>query len=201
MKNEKKIAGKYIPLPANPSLDQAKTYIKQNIKEGVKCPCCNGYVKVYNRSINSANAICLIELFKISEKHGYRFYHINELKELSKKFMKMVNGGEFARMRHYGFIMDQPKSDDKKNKKTSGYWILTTKGKKFVKGEIEVYKNMLILNNNVLGYEGDMVNISDCLDEQFDYEKIMSGFQIKGKPSSTSQKLPTLEQTLFSNID
>ncbi len=185
-------------LPPNATLAQAIEYLRQHIKKGANCPCCQGYIKTYSRSINSANAMCLIELYNISEKHGYKFYHLNELKELSKKFMKMVNGGEFARMRHYGFIVDQPKADGDKKKKTTGYWMLTSKGKEFVKGHSKVYKNMLLLNNQVLGYEGDLVTIEDCLTEKFSYQKIMADIEVKGKLSSSPEKV---EHTLFSQTE
>lgn len=158
------------------TLKDSQRYVADNVKAGVRCPCCNSFVKAYLRSINSANALCLVELYKISEKMGYQFYHINELKMLSEKFLKAVNGGEFARMRHYGFIVQQPKSDSDRSKKTSGFWMLTEKGKRFAQGETKVLNKMLILNNKVLGYDGEYVSIDQCFDEKFSYESVMSEF-------------------------
>jgi hypothetical protein len=176
------------------TLKLAMNTVASNSKKGVRCPCCNGHVKVYNRAINSSQATCLWELYKISEKYGYRFYHLSELMERSSKFAKICNGGEFARLRHWGFIVEQPKSDIDRNKKTSGFWLLSDKGKSFCKGQTTVRKSILLLNNNVLGFDGNFVNIGECFDEKFTYDGIMGEVRVSESTSVITPSNPDLFQ-------
>jgi len=154
------------------TLAELTAYISQHTKKGIHCPVCNGMVKLYKRKINKSNAICLKEMYEISEKFGYRFYHITEMMALSPDMAVKLNGGEFARMRHWGFIEELPKNgfDDKK---ASGYWKMTERGKSFCRNELKVHKNILLLNNQVLGFAGKEVDINACLKFKFSFTELM----------------------------
>lgn len=184
---EKNNAENGFQITENTTLKEAMAYISGNTKKGVRCPCCNGFVKLYKRAITSSNASALMQFFKISEKYGYRFYHITELMERShQKYAGVFGSGEFARMRHYGFIVEQPKSDLDKKKKTSGFWALTTDGKDFCQGRKKVRKAVLLLNNKVLGFDGEYVDIKECFDEKFSYESVMSETNVSDSVTSTA---------------
>jgi hypothetical protein len=150
------------------TLAEAKTFIGQNFKTGVRCPCCEQLVKKYKRAINSGMAMSLIRLHKMSEQK-HTFYHLTD-------FLGNSHGqwwSDFGKLQYWDLLLSMPNTDSKK--KRSGYWKITDEGKEFVKGRIKISKYGFFYNQKILGFEGPLVRIQDCLAEKFDYEKLMSG--------------------------
>lgn len=66
----------------------------------------------------------------------------------------------------------QPSANDDKKKRSSGYWRATEKGQQFAKGEIEIPKYVFTLDNKVVGYSKDQINIYDALSKKFNYQEL-----------------------------
>jgi len=148
------------------TIAEGKQYLRDNWKEGVICPCCGQFVKLYKRKLNSGMAIAL-----------YRIFREGEVWIAVKDFMrvnKFHNGHDWTLLRHWGLLEEKPKDN---NDKVSGYWRITGKGMDFVFNAIRVPKHITIFNNKFYGYDNptDTVCFKDCIGDKFDYNELMYG--------------------------
>lgn len=141
------------------TLEQAKAYLRKEMDKGAKCPCCNQDVKMYRWKISAKIGAVLVA-----------FYHrrntwVHPLNDLN------VNSGDYAKLRHFGFIVsDQMIQDDKK---ASGLWQITPRGIAFVEDRLTVHEKVKLYNNGSYGFEGDQVTIHDVLGTKFSYAELM----------------------------
>lgn len=151
------------------TIAEAKAHLNANYKEGVKCPCCEQFVKEYKRSIYARVARLLIELYKIDYTFAgpYRYVHIDDIcRNVTDK-----GSGDFAKLQFWGLVHLEENEDTKK--KTSGKWMITETGKEFVLRKRSVQKYVHILLNKVRKFSGPQVTIDDCLGKDFDYAELM----------------------------
>lgn len=141
-------------------LDQAK-------EDGCECPTCGQFVKIYKQSISGITAKCLIEMWK---RHKSKWFHIDEVNRINPK-----NGGNFAKLRHWGLVLEKEHEKGAERKRTSGWWCVTHTGHRFIQNEIMIPKYKLLYNGKVLGDDGPAVGISATLTEKFDYNMLMEG--------------------------
>jgi hypothetical protein len=78
-------------------------------------------------------------------------------------------------LKQWGILEQKAKDHDVKEKRDSGQWRITNKGKMFVAGEIKVPKYAVLYNKELLRLDGELVGIKDCLTEKFNYEELMTG--------------------------
>jgi hypothetical protein len=150
------------------TIAQAKQYLADNNKTGVKCPCCDRLVKVYNRTITSAMAYGLILMHK---KGDNDFFHMEEyLKSIPNTPSSLR--GDVPKLRFWGMIqrMDEKREDGNPN---NGFYKVTDQGRMFCKGEIKVISNLLIYQDKVIGHEGSMTTIQEALGNKFYYNELM----------------------------
>ena len=152
------------------SLEDARAFVLKHRtdQDGVDCPCCGRKCKEYKRSINSEMSRKLINLFHMNDDE---FHHIRDLN------VNHSGGGDFAKLRFWGFIVEGNNDDPKK--KNSGKWKITYQGRLFVHGMIPARKYCHIYDNHLLGFTGDMITIEDALTEEFDYEALMRDTGVK----------------------
>lgn len=155
------------------TLEDAKTYVLSKRDEGVPCPCCGQYCKVYPRSLNAAMARFLIWLV--------REYETRKKTDAATDLWVSVNdgpliqnrkgGGDFAKMEHWGLIEQMANDDD--TKRTSGFWRPTQSGIDFVYHRITVPKKAVLYLNECVGFSGEKINIREALGTKFDYQELM----------------------------
>ena len=147
------------------TIKEVKKYLHDNFETGAKCPCCGQFVRLYSRRLYISAMLRLIELYKL----GGGYHHMNEI---NKKITETA-GGDFAKLRFWGLIIEKPK--DNEEKRTSGYWAITEKGKQFVRGEISLQERIKLYNQKCYGFEGDFIMIGDVLGTKFNYQELMYG--------------------------
>jgi len=151
------------------TLDQAKEYIEEHWHEGVICPCCEGYVRLYRRKLNSNMARSLIKLYLATETTGSEWIH-------SSAFgVEAIGGGDYGKLKFWGLIQLQANKDNPK-KHTSGMWRITNSGINFVTRRTAEKKYCLIYNDTCYGFEGPVINIDEALGEHFNYSELMRGY-------------------------
>ena len=123
--------------------------------ESSTCPCCDQFVKLYRRKLNSGMAHSLVSLWKQA-----RQYYVHVPSTMGK------SDGDIAKLRYWELIESHPEQ--------SGYWRVTELGEQFVTGQITVPSHVLLYNNRFLGLDGDSVSIEDCLGEKFSYAELMA---------------------------
>lgn len=153
-------------LPEFNTLSEAKEYLRENFDKGTKCPCCGQFVKLYKRSITSGQAHGLIMFYRYSEEHPEEFIHVSNFD------FTAFRGGDFAKLRYWGFI-EQAENDDP-SKRDSGMWSITDKGRQFVRNERTVPRQVHLYDGQRVGWSEDRVSIKDALKNKFNYEELMS---------------------------
>jgi hypothetical protein len=79
----------------------------------------------------------------------------------------------------WGLVEPAAKDEKDEDKKASGRWRLTDKGRAFVIGRTLIPKYAFIFDNGCFGYSEAMVDIRDALKKKFSYEELM-GSSMRG---------------------
>ena len=67
----------------------------------------------------------------------------------------------FQKLRYFGLIAHYYNKDEQRFE--SGQWVLTSRGNKFAKNEIEISKKVLIFRNKIRERSEEKVNLSQIL--------------------------------------
>lgn len=143
------------------TIKEAKNYLAENFKEGVACPCCGQFVKQYKRPIHSFMARMLIRLSRMSD--GYHHY---------EDIFRGVIGGDFSKLVYWDLIEEQKNEDT--NKRTSGVWRITPKGRAFANRQILIPKYIVLYDSKLQRFEGDNIDIVKAIGKKFNYEELMA---------------------------
>lgn len=152
------------------SLVSLNVLSKHNMKKGGTCPVCTQNVKMYEKKIDSHMAYYLIQIYKMTINYpDKQYFHVQD--DLN---VPMKVSGSWAKLRWWGLIEEQEKSENISNKRTSGMWRITDAGKKFVEHKSKVIQYVKLFNGKFYGESGDQVNISQCLNQKFNYTELMN---------------------------
>lgn len=149
------------------NVDEARRWVYDRLEDGVHCPCCDQYAKLYPRPLPSATARVMIEIFRRNE--GRWFIDLPPVLDTMKGTAHQGGYGTLAH--HWGLLEAMPgERDDGSNR--VGWWRLSDTGRAFVRGEVTVPKRALIYNNRCIGFRGEPITISDALREPFNYRDL-----------------------------
>lgn len=149
------------------TIKDAKEYLRENWEEGVDCPCCGQLVKLYDYPLNNSIALTLVKMYQIEISENRHWIHV-------QKEIRPSSGGYFSLAKWWGLIVSQEKNEDD-DKRVSGFWALTKKGKLFIENKIRVPKKVLIYNSKKIGFVEETTNITESLNKKFSYEELMKG--------------------------
>lgn len=93
------------------------------------------------------------------------YHHVTEISTAN------TGSQDFSKLRYWGLISEKP--NDKTDKRTSGLWMITDKGRSFARNEIKVQKRVLIYNGKMQGFSEDHTDIIEALGDKFDYQELM----------------------------
>lgn len=142
-------------------ITQAQEYVEAHRLEGVKCPCCGQYVRLYRHRLNSQMAKALVQMYYLDQA-GEEYIHVlQELKPSNRMY---------SLMRFWGLI--EPAGNCDNSKKSSGYWKITQAGKDFVCGG-EVPRYVYLYDNQKYGESEEMTTIRQAFGKRFDYQELM----------------------------
>ena len=153
------------------TISEAKTWLRERLKEGARCPVCKQFAKMYERKLYSSQAAALIYLYKNFDRE--EFVHKTDLLK-SKNLRGTFGGGDFAKLAYWGLIEEKPNEEDPE-KRSSGYWRITPEGERIVEGKIRVRSHVKIYDSRFFGFTGDEVSIQDCLGKKFSYSELIGG--------------------------
>jgi hypothetical protein len=149
------------------TLEDARNFLRDNIKAGIKCPCCKQYVKLYEIRMSKPMALALLAVYEYAKKRRPldRWIHIpREMPELQRSRM-------YPKLAYWGLL--ELRRNDDPSKKASGYWRITERGCAFVEGALHVHGVANIYKGENLGLTGEQVSIADALGRPFDYREWM----------------------------
>lgn len=123
--------------PETVTLAFCRQYVKDRIKrkQGVRCPCCGKVNKLRPGSISKPMLVALVKmLFKIESVDGLR-----------------DRNGDYAKLRHWGLVRQIGR----------GLWRLTSRGRAFLRGEVEVPKTAVTYKAACLRLHGPSMTVFD----------------------------------------
>lgn len=147
------------------TIKEAKQHLRENWVKGVNCACCGQFVKRYSYKLNVSIAVTLIEMYNLKKE----WVHVNT--EISP-----TSGGYFSLAQHWKLIYQKPLEGE--DKKGSGYWALTDKGRDFVLNRIIVPTHVHMFDGRVLGFAEEHTSIVEALGKKFSYSELM-GYENK----------------------
>jgi len=132
-----------------------------------RCTVCDQHVKEYRKSLSSNSARFLFSLVSISKTKKDGWVHYSDCIYHSRNYPEVAYWG-----------LAHTKSDESKQKKTSGYWKPTQLGIDFVKNKnVTIPKYVHIYNGKITKIDDSTkVSILDALGTKFDYSELMKSF-------------------------
>jgi hypothetical protein len=150
------------------TLSQAKEDVKDGRvrPEGIECPCCGQYCKVYKRKLNSAMALALIWLVRSTAPGEFVHATTRAPREA------LMSRGAFAFLAYWDLA--EQRLNELSDKRCSGFWRATERGRDFAYGKSTLWSHALVYDNDVLEFCGDKVDVVDALGRKFNYHELMS---------------------------
>ena len=149
----------------NQSLLEAKAEFDMAIKgDGMTCPCCNRWGKVYGYRVNSTMVRGLFWLF-IAGKGDW----IN-IQEKAPRFI--LRSKSLSTMKYWGLVERKPKglSD---GKRSSGIWKITNDGISFIHRNLYINKKVFVFDDKVVARSDELVGVDDCIRNKFLYDELL----------------------------
>jgi len=137
------------------TLAEARQWVRENRDEGVRCPCCDQFAKVYKRSLNSGMAWCLIKMHRMTRNDEFIYTP-----------RVIDNSGTLSKLRYWDLL----EGDER------GWWRVTNAGRRFVRRVDKVGRWAVIYNDELLYIDDSKeIDIVEALNNKFDYESLMRG--------------------------
>ena len=146
------------------SLLEARAKFEMAIKEdGMACPCCDRWGKVYGYRVNSTMVRALFWLF-IAGKSDW----IN-IQDKAPRFI--LRSKSLSTMKYWNLVERKPK-EISDGKRFSGIWRITNDGIAFINRNLYINKKVFVFDDRVVGRSDEMVGVDDCLGNKFSYEEL-----------------------------
>lgn len=155
------VASATTPTAGTP-LSDVQDWLRQRLDDGVRCPACDQFAKVYRRNIYATLAKHLISMWTMGGPHR-RFLSLSQ--DLNQ------GGGDMGKMRYWGLVDEESTVLGENGRQ--GYWRLTTLGVDFVLGRVTLPKYAYIYDGVCLRLDGPQVSIGDALGKKFNYAALM----------------------------
>ncbi len=132
-----------------------------------KCPTCNAKLEGRREYITRGQLTLLSKLHKAIKKFDHKSIHLQQDMDLTSN-----EYNNFQKLRYNGLVA---------HAKETGNWLLTTRGVRFLKQEIDLPKGVLVFRNRIQKYDKRRVTIASILNgkepywlsrEDFTYETI-----------------------------
>lgn len=159
------------------SLEEARTWLRNRIDKGAKCPCCTQLAKIYRRKLSSSMAYVLMIMVREYRLNGGAWMHVPSM--LNRKGLKPHVAasvrGDWAKLVYWGLIEEEPKPDDDTTRRTSGSWRPTGAGIAFCNNAQTVPRYAYVFDGRALRMSEELTDIKQALGDRFDYEELMLG--------------------------
>lgn len=152
------------------TIPQAKIHLRDHWQEGLACPCCGQYVKLYRRSIHSRMARALL-LMRATLKGDIDEQYIDVHKMFADLGEKPNN--DYVKLAYWGLI--EPKEGNRDDKSPrNGLWRITSKGLHFAQDELTVAKYVYVYNKRVYMMSEGQTDIISTLKNKFNYQDLIN---------------------------
>jgi len=144
----------------NTAIEIVKQWMAPQLKEGIDCPCCGRFTKVYQRNLNSGMVRFLIDFYN---RHGTNRvsianYHVTD--------QQHAHHQEYEKLPKWGLM-----AHDNSNPRL---WWLTELGCKFVNNQATVNKYIRLKHGILVGHSIEQVSVKQAIGTKFDYDELMA---------------------------
>ena len=140
-------------------------------RNGVRCPYCDKFAKVYRRRFNTGMAYTLIQIYRKAKKTNNEWLHVGHFLH---EECDVAVGRDYGKLIWWGLLEKHPGESDDGN--SNGLYRMTRKGSQFVKGQITVPNYAIEYMSHVKEFDGSEIDIRHALwtkDNKFDYNELM----------------------------
>lgn len=154
------------------TLGYAQEWLAARMDDGVRCPCCTQFTKVYARTLTATMAYALICLHQHT---GPEWFHApSYLSRVARRADSTARGGDWAKLTHWGLIEEAPERRED-NCPHTGYYRVTERGRRFVLGQLSVPRWAVIFDGRLLYLDdGRRTTIEEALGKRFNYAELMA---------------------------
>lgn len=143
------------------TLAEAKTWLREHVDEGARCPACDQVAKVYYRTLHASVTAQLVRFYaRFGTDWGQR-----------PQWARGGAEGDFAKLRYWGLIEESVETRPDGGR--AGWWRVTELGAEFVRGERRVRRHAVVYDARRLRLEGPMVDVTTALGKRFHYNELM----------------------------
>lgn len=156
------------------TLAAARALVRAKRREGVDCPCCGQFAKVYRRKLSAAMAEAAIVIERATRGARSRPFHMGQLLDAEACSRTARGGGDPMRLRFHGLVNLVPgvRADESWR---VGYYVVTDLGVKFARNEHRAPKYAYLYAQECLGVSEETVSVVEALGNYFNYKNLMSG--------------------------
>ena len=154
------------------TLEEARRDFRDNLGDGMVCPCCDRWGKAYRRRLNETMVRTLAWIISLSGRdRGWV-----DVPESARKLRGSYDfTKQYSTLKHWDFLDHKPNEEDP-SKKESGIWRPTRRAVRFIRGKIEVPKYVVTYNDDRLTYDGPLVSVGEIIGG-FDYRQVMESIR------------------------
>lgn len=148
------------------TLAQARREYAKVIKnDGGNCPCCSRWGKIHGYQVTSTHTRGMIWMFKRFRK--------NEWIDLGRAPRWILRAKTMSVLQHWKLLERKAKDVDE-DKRGSGFWRLTEKGRDFIRNRTSISKYAFVFDNRVIKLSPQRVDVITTLGKKFSYNELMS---------------------------
>lgn len=154
--------------PKTVTLEEAKDWLRQQLRDGARCPCCDQLAKIYNRTFNVAMARATLQLFKAYRANGNDWIHAAEY--LSSIGARDRDVGFLA---HWKLLEEHPTAGRADGGPHAGFYRMTELGMKFAQRQERIPSHLRMYNGRCLSRSTKTILI-DEVSKKFNYAELMN---------------------------
>lgn len=148
------------------TVDEAKAWLRKFLNTGgAECPVCERYAVVYRWSLYSTAVSALMLYYRLGGTT--EFVASRELTRLGHK-----GKGDVTRLKFWGLV--EPGRERREDGGRAGFYRVTDKGERFIRGEISLPKYVYEYSGQVLYYDGKSVDVKQALGKKFNYQEFVN---------------------------
>jgi hypothetical protein len=153
-------------------LEEARQWVQHRLRDGVTCPCCQQYCRVYRRKLNSTMALALVLIYQyFKANRNAKWLHVAAFLVKVKRDSSIA-GGDVVKLRYWG-LLERALGEREDGSDRIGRYRITELGKQFVEGRIAVPRYVYLYNQMLLRLSEEMTTIREALGDRFSYDELM----------------------------
>ena len=140
---------------ASPRLE-LKQHIRDNVADGLRCPVCESWCKVYDYKLNRRHAALLLKFYDSVRLGSCRLHN---------DFAHAMKLTTYTTPKHWGLIERCEASlacdGDDDDSENDGLWCITQRGEQFLKGQVSIPQRVSVLHDTVIDSSAELETIRD----------------------------------------